>query len=53
LDPTLDYYEKENGILAIPNYLGILMVSDEKDTVDYLSAEEEPNGSYTTSIVFK
>ena len=45
LDPTLDYYAKENGILAIPNYLGTLLVSDEvvvvSDSEEYSSAEEE------------
>ena len=45
LDPTLDYYAKENGILAIPNYLGNLLVSDEvvvvSDSEEYSSAEEE------------
>jgi hypothetical protein len=45
LDPTLDYYAKENGILAIPNYLGTLLVSDEvvvvSDSEEYSSAEEK------------
>jgi hypothetical protein len=45
LDPTLDYYAKENGILAIPNYLGSLILSDEvvvvSDSEEYSSAEEE------------
>jgi hypothetical protein len=45
LDPTLDYYAKENGILAIPNYLGNLLVSDDvvvvSDSEEYSSAEEE------------
>jgi len=43
LDPTLDYYAKENGILAIPNYLGSLLVSEEleEDTEEYSSAEEK------------
>ena len=38
-------YAKENGILAIPNYLGNLLVSDEvvvvSDSEEYSSAEEE------------
>ena len=38
-------YAKENGILAIPNYLGSLLVSDEEvvvsDSEEYSSAEEE------------
>ena len=44
LDPTLDYYSKEDGILAIPNYLGTLLVSEEvldSDSEEYSSADDE------------
>lgn len=44
LDTTLDYYSKEDGILAIPQYMCSLMISCEDlctDSEEYSSVDEE------------
>ena len=47
LDPTIDYYSHRDSILAVPNYLGSLILSgeeveeDSEDSVEYSSADEE------------
>ena len=43
LDPTIDYYYHKDSILAIPNYLGSLIISCEEveeDSEEYSSADD-------------